>query len=646
MRPRVRLLLAAVPGIAVAVAALLGWVPTGQDLPSYFVPLRHRTAEVFAGSRSAFWNPDVGCGEPFFSNPQSGLLYPLVWPAIVLPPQVAVGLEAGVHLAILAVGCTLLARRLGAKQWLDLVAGWGVVVAGPVLGSAGVLNNLDSLAWTPWIWWAALGGSLPATAGFVALAYLAAEPQLAAIAGVVALTLAPRRRTVAAVVLAMGLVAVQALPFAAWVRGGDRGPRDEPQIGMAGVVMPGELVAMAVPGAPMPDRIGARFVEHFAVPLWALVLGAVAALDKRRAVRHLAWWAWALIAWSVLPSLPWGLAAWNFGTAGLVRYPGRLLFPAVVALVPAAAAAIGTRRPKAWVGAAVALTAAIAGTVLSRSYIDVVLGAVAAGGALVAPVAAPAALVGTLATGWRAPEALSVQPVDYSERAMCLDAQRGAARVYPVGPSWQQLNWIQERRQVRLRSLCLGYTAVMDGRRSARTFGPLASRALDAHLKEADRGPGGRWWLDALGADRIVSQHRVPGFSEVCRDGDLVVYENRQAWPIVSLACGVPRPGEALRLCGDVRTEADGDDRHTWNVTAGPGGGVLLWLETPDPGWQFRVDGRLGREVKGMGILHGVEVPAGAHTVTARYRPTWLLPGAAVSLLSLGLLAGAVWRRW
>jgi len=646
MRPGTRLALAAAPGVFVALAALLGWAPTGQDLPSYFVPLRHRTAEVLSGSRSASWNPDVGCGEPFFANPQSGLLYPPVWPAAFLPPRVAVGVEAGFHLAVLAVGCALLARRLGAVGWLDLVAGWGVVAAGPVLGAAGVLNNLDSLAWMPWVWWAALGGGVPATAGFLALAYLAAEPQLAAIAGVVALTLAPSRRTAAALVLAAGIVAVQALPFAAWVRGGDRGPREEPQMGMAGVVMPGELIAMAVPGAPPPERIGARFVEHFTVPLWALLLGGVAAFDRRKAVRRLAWWAWALIVGSVLPSFPWGLTVWNFVTAGLVRYSGRLLFPAVVAIVPVGAAAIGARRPRLWMGAAVAVTAALAGVALSGPDVVTLLGAVAAGGAFVAPVAAPAALVGTLAAAWRAPDALWIRRTDTREQTMCFDAQRQAARIYPVGPSWQQLAWIQESRQIRLRSLCLGYTAVLDGRHSARTFGPLASRALGAHLREADRGPAGRWWLDALGADRVVSQHPVPGFSEVCRDGDLVVYDNPQAWPVVSLACDIPQPGQPLRLCGKVHAVLDRDDRHEWSVTAGERGGTLLWLQTPDPGWDVRVDGKTAREVRGVGILHGVEVAAGDHRVTARYRPPGLIAGAVVSLVSVCLLGGGAWRRW
>ncbi|MGD1146833.1 MAG: hypothetical protein ABR961_02640 [Thermoanaerobaculaceae bacterium] len=646
MRPGYRLALAAAPGVLVALAALLGWVPTGQDLVSYFAPLRHRAAEVLTGSRSALWNPDAGCGEPFFANPQTGLLYPPVWVAALLPAQVAIGVEAGLHLAILAAGCTLLARRLGASGWLDLMAGWGVVAAGPVLSSVGVLNNLDSLAWTPWVWWAALGGSVPGTAGFLALAYLAAEPQLAAIAGLVALTLAPTRRTAAALVLAAGIVAVQALPFAAWVWDGDRGPGRELAFENVGVVMPEDVVALAVPDAPPPKRMGPPFVKHLAVPLWALVLGAVAVFDRRKPVRCLAWWGWVLVAGSVLPSLPWGLKAWGFVTAGLVRYPGRLLFPALAAVVPAAAAATGIRRPRAWIGVVIAAMAAIAGIALGGSSVPVLLGAVGAGGVFVAPLAAPAALVGNLALAWRAPGTLLIRRADDSARAMCLDAQRRAARIYPVGPSRQQLGWTQDRRQIRLRSLCLGYTALLDGRRSARTFAPIASRALDSHLDEADRGPAGRWWLNALGADRIVSQHPIQGFSEVCRDGDLVVYDNPEAWPEVSLACRVPQPGEPLQLCGQVRPVVAGEDRKEWSVTAGEHGGVLLWLRTPDPGWDVRVDGRPVRETVGVGILHGVRVPAGNHRVTEHYRPPGLVAGAVVSLVSLGLLVGAMWRCW
>lgn len=645
MRAGWRLALAGLPGAAVTLAALAAWVPTSGDIPSYFVPLRQRTAEVLRGERGPFWDPDVGCGEPYYANPQTTLLYPLAWLGLVAPAPVAVGIEAGLHLALLGVGCALLARRLGAGGWLEVGAAWSVVMAGPVLDSVRVLNNADALAWMPWVWWAALGGSVPAVASFLALVYLAAEPQLALVTGVVALTLAPRRRTLAAAVLALGLVAVQAMPFAVWVRHGDRGPHQEAQEGLAGVTMPAELLTALAPGAPLPPRIGARFVAHLALPLWAVVLGAIAAFDRRREVRHLAWWGWGLSLLATLPWLPGGLVAWNAVTGGLVRYSGRLLFPAVVALVPAAAAAVGSRRPRIWLCAALAAAAAAGGLALRGRPLPTVVGAVTAGAALAEPLAAPAMLAGVAAVAWQADDALRISPVRDGPHVVCLQAQLSAGRVYVVAPSWQQFRWIDRNPAIGLDSLGLGYTALLDGRRMVRTFAPLGSRALTAQLDEADKGPEGRWWLDALAARRVVAQHPVAGFTELCcRDG-LAVYDNPLAWPEASIVRVLPSPGEKPVACGRVRALEGDDDRRAWLAQVDTGGGVFLWLESPDPGWDLRVDGRPAREVAGVGILHGVAVPAGDHRITARYRPPGLIAGAVISLGSLGVLAGIAWRR-
>jgi hypothetical protein len=640
-----RLLLAALPGGVVTLAACLGWPATSRDIPAYFVPLRERTAEVLAGTRGPFWNPDVGCGEPFFANPQTGLLYPPAWLAVVVPRASAAGIEAGLHLVLLGVGCALLARKLGAGAWLEVAAGWGAVLAGPVVGAVGVLNNLDSLAWMPWLCWAALDGRLVLVTVFATASYLAAEPQLTAISGLVALSLVPRRRVLGALVLAMGLVAVQAVPFAAWVRAGNRGPGEDPQGGMAGVVMPGELVAAAVPGATMPERIGARFVPDLTFPLWALLLGGVAVFDRRSQVRRLALWGWLLMAASALPSFPLGLKVWNLVTAGLVRYSGRLLFPAVVALVVAGACAVGTRRPKLWVGATVAAVAAGAGLLLGGLAAPTVLGAVCAGAVLATPAAGPAALLGVAAVAGHSTAALELQPAREAT-AMCLDAQYSAGRVYAVPPSWQQLVWIGIDRDRRFRSLGWGYAALLDGRHMVRTFAPLKSARLVGQLDQADRGPEGRWWLDALAARRIAAQYPMQGFRELCRDGQFRVYDNPQAWPEVSVVCRLPRPGAPPQLCGQVLATKGRDDARRWLVRVDGGGGVLMWLETPDPGWRLRVDGGSGEEVTGAGILHGVSLAPGDHRVTARYRPPGFLAGALVSFASLCVFGLVLWRRW
>jgi hypothetical protein len=640
-----RLVAAALPGATLALAACLGWQATVRDLPSYFAPLRERTAEVLAGRRGPFWNPDVGCGEPYFANPQSGVLYPPAWLAAVLPPERAVGVEAGLHLVILAVGCGLLARRLGAGPWLEIAAAWGVVAAGPVLDAVGVLNNLDTVAWMPWVWGGALAGSASATAGFLALAFLGAEPQLAVVAAAVAIALAPRRRTVVAVLLAVGLIAVLALPFAAWVRGGDRGSSREINEMVAGSVRPAELAAVAIPGAKLLPRAD-RFVTDLTVPLWALVLGVAALFSRRAAVRVLAGCGWVLVAASVMAGIRGPDVLWSVLTFGLVRYPGRLLFPAVVALVSAAAAAVGEGRRPRWSGAAVAALALAGAALFGGGLFASAVQGLAAGAALGGPAPAVAALVGSAALLPPQTNILALRRGGEPVKAACLAAQRdGAPRVYAVQPSWQQMSWVAADRQ-RAIALGWGYSALLDGRRMVRTFAPLQSVRLTAHLEEADRGPAGRWWLDALGARRIVSQHAVPGFAAVCEEGGLDVFDNPGAWPETAVVRAVPHPGERPDPHGEVLASAAGDDWRRWHVRAGAGGGVLLWLETPDEGWHLRVDGRPAEAVAGPGIVHGVPIPAGEHEVRARYRPPGLVVGAIISLVSLGLLGGAVWRRF
>jgi hypothetical protein len=627
--------LAALPGIVVTLAATVGLVPIRNDLPTYFLPLRERTALVLAGSRGASWNPDVGAGEPYFANPQTGLLYPPAWLAVVLPAGQAVGVEAGLHLAVLAAGVAALALRLGAGRWLALAAGWSAAVAGPTVNAVGMLNNLETLAWLPWLWWAAIGRRPLGVALFAAAGFLAAEPSLIAIGAAIALTLAPERRTVAALLLAGGLVAAQALPFLDWVHGGDRGPGLELAEAKTGVVLPGELAAVIAPGAPLPQRIGWRFVETFAVPLWVIVLGATAAVGTRGSARRLAWWGFALATLAVIPSFDWGAALWQGLTQGMVRYPGRLLFVAVVALAPAAAASatrLAWPRLRAAIAAALCL---VVGLALLGRPLEVVVQAAATGVVLAGPGSAVAALVAAAALAGRSVGNLPLARNGAPPEAACLEAQLGHGRVYAVPASRQQFAWIAAAPVTRANALGWGYTPLRDGRHTVRTFAPLQARALAEHLARADAGPVGRWWLDSLAAGRLVAQHPIAGFPELCRAWDFAVFDNPAAWPEVQIVRAMPSPGESPLRAGTVLTDEDSDTARRWRVEVGDAGGLLLWSATPDPGWRASVDGVRAPLQRGPGILQGVPLSPGEHVVEARYRPRGLLAGGAVSIASL-----------
>ncbi len=644
MKRALPLVVALVPGLAVAAAALAGLSSCSRDLPTYFVPLRHHLGRVLTGGQGAFWNPYVGCGEPFFANPQSCVLYPPAWAAAALPAPQAVGLEVGLHLAILGAGCTLLSRRLGARPGLAAAAGVACACSGPVASAAGVLNNLDTVAWLPWLWFAAMAGSLPGLAAVGALAWLGGEPTLAVVGGAVALALAPTRRTMGGLALGLALVAVQGLPFAVWAAGGDRGGE---WLAVASALPPlwvETLPALLLPGTLPAAGGAAPFVANPTLPLWAVCLAALTLAEGGTARRLLARVGWLLAALAILPGSRAGETLWSWITAGLVRYPARLLFPAAVALVTAGAAS--PRRLPRGAGAALGAAAAAAGLALGAPPWAALTAGCGAAAVLTGVAPTTGALVATLPLVPAALATLELQRTTAAVAPPCLDAQRAARRVYVVEPSEFQAAWVAADWPARAHALAWGYTPLLDGRRTVRTFAPLQSRRLALHLAQADRGPVGRWWLDALAADVLLSPTRVAGFPERCAAGGVSAQENDTAWPEVFVASAMPEVGRRPRPAGQVLGSTGNGDVAAWEVAVEPPGGVLVRCATPDPGWRYSVDGRRTSAALGAGIVHGVPLPPGRHLVRAAYRPAGAVLGCSLTMFALGVLAGVPWRRW
>lgn len=634
---------AVIPGAAVALAALAGWVPHARDVPAYFVPLRHYTARVLRGERSPFWVESTGCGEPFFANPQSALLYPPAWLSLVLPTEVAVGVEVGLHLVVLGVGTALLARRLGAAGWWPVATAWAAQAAGPVVDSAGVLNNLTTLSWLPWAWEAALAGAQHRLAGFAALAFFAGEPQLAVLGGAVALLLQPSRRTGAALLLAAGLAAVQAVPFAVWVAGGDRGVDVGVEEAARGALVPRQLPALAFPGAG-GGATEFLFVTHPTLPLWAL-LGMALALRRAGAGRRLAMAALACTGAALVAGTSVGGELWRAATLGLVRYPARLLMPTAVMAAAAAAAALSGGRWRAATGGGLALALGGAAGLVGAQLGAAAPQALAAGLAGVGPWGAWAAAAGSLAlAGAHAPALALRRAASYP--LPCAEVQRRAQRIYVVEPSRAMFTWVAEDPEVRTAALGLGYHALRDGRTMVRSFAPLTSQAVAWHLREADRGPAGRWWLDALGADTVVSLQPILTFPVRCAEGGVVVSTNPAAWPLWAVVEELPAVGAPLVLAGEIRhhEEKPGCQRLVVRVD-GPRG-VVLRLDAAAAGWRYRVDGQRVQALHGPGILRGIPVVRGEHVVEACYRPPGIVLGAVVTLLALvGMVGVRMGRR-
>jgi hypothetical protein len=75
---------------------------------------------------------------------------------------------------------------------------------------------------------------------------------------------------------------------------------------------------------------------------------------------------------------------------------------------------------------------------------------------------------------------------------------------------------------------------------------------------------------------------------------------------------------------------------------------VLILTDTWDPGWRARVDGQPATVFRADHALRAIRLPPGEHRIVFTFEPSWLLPGAIVSISSLlvtGLWA-ALPTRW
>jgi hypothetical protein len=80
--------------------------------------------------------------------------------------------------------------------------------------------------------------------------------------------------------------------------------------------------------------------------------------------------------------------------------------------------------------------------------------------------------------------------------------------------------------------------------------------------------------------------------------------------------------------------------------THAPTTAFLVLTDTDYPGWRARIDGKKADIFTANGLYRAVRINAGTHHVVFDYQPASLRSGAAISLLSLLLLAalGFVWR--
>lgn len=299
---------------------LRGEVFFSRDIAPFFYPMKHYLAASVRAGQVPLWNPWIAGGEPFFASLQPGLLYPLSLLLYVLPLPAAFDVLVVIHYPLAGLGMVLLLRAWR-HSWPAAFLGGAAFMLGGFLVSVGnFTNNLQTVAWLPWVFlaWDRLLEHRRIREGLTfallcGIAFLGGEPQLLGLVLALALvhgllriekgTLSRPRQLLGFAVagtLAMGLVAVQLLPFAEYVGESVRTLPIDLEYAAARSLEPRGLWRLLVPPALAAGAHGftTRYLPSASVP-WLLsvyagcLVLALAAIGwlRPRSGRWAAFWA-------------------------------------------------------------------------------------------------------------------------------------------------------------------------------------------------------------------------------------------------------------------------------------------------------------------------------------------------------------------
>jgi hypothetical protein len=209
----------------------------GRDITPFFYPMKHVLVESIRSGTLPFWNPGIANGEPFFASLQPGVLYPGSLLLYFFPLSVSFDWLVVLHYPLAGAGLFLLLRRWGRSPAASWVGAAAFMLGGYLVSIGNFPNNLQTVTWVPWLFWAwdrfldrPLSGRLAAFAALCAIAFLGGEPQMLGLSllwvflhGALRIEARQLERWrqltgfAAAGAVALALVAVQLIPFVEFV---------------------------------------------------------------------------------------------------------------------------------------------------------------------------------------------------------------------------------------------------------------------------------------------------------------------------------------------------------------------------------------------------------------------------------------------
>ena len=120
------------------------------DLMEFFLPVQIYESDVFRSGLAPLWNPFQDCGVPLFSNPQSGLWYPInqiiIW---TVGSSLVHAVGAPVPLPVAGIMAYIFSRKLGLSRAGGCLSAASYMLSGLFIGNTEHITMLVSFAWLP-----------------------------------------------------------------------------------------------------------------------------------------------------------------------------------------------------------------------------------------------------------------------------------------------------------------------------------------------------------------------------------------------------------------------------------------------------------------------------------------------------------------
>lgn len=124
------------------------------DVTHQYIPFKALAGAIWKNGELPLWNPYIFSGAPLLADPQNSLLYPSQVLFLILPLNIAFGINLYIHVLFLFAGFYLL-LRIFCDRSSSLFLALTFALSGPVFVrvASGIMPTVQVLAWVPWIFY-------------------------------------------------------------------------------------------------------------------------------------------------------------------------------------------------------------------------------------------------------------------------------------------------------------------------------------------------------------------------------------------------------------------------------------------------------------------------------------------------------------